>query len=125
MRGKWFVIIVAALTVAVMLNLSCKTKKNVEDTDSRIVTVTMMNTGNVAVNIYLEGQTAGDSNLVQPGGTQTNQFLAKKVGHSVSFYVKQAGNVLATAVCTVGQTTWDTQQSVVEWDGQVILCVTW
>lgn len=125
MRGKWLVIIMAALAVALLLDISCKSQKNVEDTDSRSITVTMMNTSANAVNIYVEGQTPGDNNLVQPGGTQTTQFIAKKVGHNVSFYVKQGATVLATAVCTVRQTAWDTQQSVVEWNGQAILCVTW
>ncbi len=125
MRGKWLVLIIATLTVALLFNLSCKTKKNVEDTDSKTITVTMMNTGNVAVHIYLEGQTPNDNNLVQPGGTQTTQFLAQRVGHNVSFYVQQGGNVVGTAVCSVGQTAWDSQQSVVEWNGRAILCVTW
>jgi cytochrome c-type biogenesis protein CcmH/NrfG len=125
MRGKWLVIIMVALATTLLFNPACKTKKNVEDSDSRTVTVTMLNTGAVEVHIYVEGQTPNDNNLVQPGGTQTTQFIAKKVGHNITFYVQQAGTVLATIICTVGQTAWDSQQSVVEWNGQALLCVTW
>ena len=125
MRGKWLVIIMAVLTATLLFTPACKTQTNVSDTDSKTITVTMMNTSAAAVHIYVEGQTPNDNNLVQPGGNQTTQFVSKKVVHNVTFYVQQGGTVLATIICTVGQTAWDSGQSVVEWDGQTLICVTW
>lgn len=123
MRAVWTCVIPVIL-IALVLNVGCS-KKNVEREGSKQITVTLNNNGPAAINLYLEGETVSANTLVQPGASRTSVFLATQVGHNVSVYAKLGIQQPALAICRVSQVSWDSQQAVVDWDGQNLACTTW
>jgi len=109
------------LILFLIICIACPKKEE----ESRTITVILKNSGTEAVHIFLEGQTINENNLVPPGKTKTTSFLAKSIGHKVSFYVSKDDVVIFTTNCAVSQSSWESRQAEVEWTGEALLCASW
>lgn len=115
--------ITAFMGIILLLILSLACPKNKEE--SRTITVIMKNLGTEAVHIFLEGQMINENNLIPAGESGTTSFLAKSLGHKVSFYVARDEVVIYTTNCAVSQSSWDSRQAEVDWTGKALLCASW
>lgn len=127
-RGKFFFPI--CILLLIIFYSSCGSDSTSENEQSRTITVTLRNLEDArAVHIYFETQHPDQSTLVNPGSNITTAILARRVGHNFNVYVDDAANPggvpLLTTSVTVTQTSWNSREAELRWNGTTLERIGW
>jgi hypothetical protein len=98
---------------------------------ARDIVVTLRNLEEArAVHMYFEGNYYGPNNLVNPQSSIQVTVTAQRVGHTYSFYVKDAADPEGIALWTdvsirVTEQSYNSQTAELHWTGETLLKVGW
>ena len=129
MKSFWSIFGCSLLAVC-LLFFACGGDSSTTTPNPRTITVTIRNLDNIgSVHVYFDVEEPGEANLVSPRDSIIAQVLARQMGHSVAVHVakgdKPGGVAFYSTNIRVTQTSWDSREAELQWNGITIIPLGW
>ncbi len=119
-----------SLLAVCLLFFACGSDNTTGTSNPRTITVTIKNLETArSVHVYFDLEEATEENLVPPKDSIIAQVLARQLGQSVTVHVaegdKPGGIAFYSTTVRVTQTSWDSREAELQWNGAEIIPVGW